>query len=101
MPELSHWKRLVDDRKQQTEHVASELRTQGMQATGHVSAAVEELLVRSRRRSEELREVVRSELRRPVDALGAAAQRFAAAREFATEYASAAVKLDVFGARRD
>lgn len=100
MPELSQWKRLVDDRRQRTEQVVSDLRTQGTQAASHVSGAVDALVAGSRRRNEELRQILGGELRRPLSVLSAATQRVGAAREFATEYVSAAVKLDAFGATR-
>lgn len=79
MPSTSDWKRLLEAgmqfsemRRAQARQLASDLVAQGHIARDQVQAAVEEILEMSRRRREELRELVRSEVRRQLGALGLA-----------------------------
>jgi len=79
MPQTPDWKRLVEAgtqftelRRAQARRLASDLVAQGQLARDQVQSAVEEILEMSRRRSEELRELVRAEVRRQLGALGLA-----------------------------
>jgi len=79
MPQTPDWKRLLETgmqftemRRAQARQLAAELVAQGQLARDQVASAVEEILDMSRRRSEELRELVRSEVQRQLSALGLA-----------------------------
>lgn len=99
MRERVQLKRLVDDGMLRTQRVMSELRAQGLDATSDASHAFGAMWLQTRRRTDGLRETVVGDLRRPWAALGTATQPVAAARAFAAEYVSAAVRLDAFGRR--
>jgi polyhydroxyalkanoate synthesis regulator phasin len=59
-------------RRSQARRLASELVAQGQLARDQVAAAVEEMMELSRRRTEDLRAIVRAEVQRQLGALGLA-----------------------------
>lgn len=88
MPQSLQWKRLFDngrqfteDRRSQARQLASELVAQGQHTTSQVSAAVEELFERSRRRTDDLQDTVRTGVQRQLSALGIATKDDVAALE--------------------
>ena len=99
MGDGSQWQRLVDEGRQRTTRLASQLRAEGAHATAQVSDALDQLLAGGRRRSVDVQQVLRADLQRSRDALSRATQPVSAAREFASEYVAAAVHLDAFGRR--
>ncbi|HEY5012442.1 MAG TPA: hypothetical protein VIK61_07035 [Acidimicrobiia bacterium] len=81
MPQGPDWKQLIETgmsftelRRSQARQIVSELVAQGQLAQDKASAAVDELLEFSRRRREDVREMVATEIQRQVRALGIATQ---------------------------
>lgn len=79
MPQGPDWKQLIETgmsftelRRSQARQIVSELVAQGQLAQDKASAAVDELLEFSRRRREDVREMVATEIQRQVRALGIA-----------------------------
>lgn len=79
MAQTSDLKRLIEVgqeftemRRSQAKRIVSDLVKQGQIARDQASGAVEELLDASRRRTEDLRDLVRSEVQRQLRALGVA-----------------------------
>ncbi|MGQ0824796.1 MAG: hypothetical protein ACT4OX_07190 [Actinomycetota bacterium] len=79
MPQAPDWKRYLEAgmqftemRRGQARQLATDLAAQGHLARDQVAATVDEMVAMSRRRSEELREIVRSEVQRQLGALGLA-----------------------------
>jgi polyhydroxyalkanoate synthesis regulator phasin len=79
MPQSPDWKRLLDTgaqftemRRSQARAVARDLVAQGHLARDQMSAAVDELLDLSRRRTEDLRKMVQKEVQRQLSSLGLA-----------------------------
>ena len=79
MPQGPDWKQLIETgmsftelRRSQARQIVSELVAQGQLAQDKASTAVDELLEFSRRRREDVREMVATELQRQVRALGIA-----------------------------
>src|SRR5947208_17029446 len=79
MPQTPDWKRLLDTgaqftemRRSQARAVARDLVAQGHLARDQMSAAVDELLELSRRRTEDLRKMVQKEVQRQLSSLGLA-----------------------------
>src|SRR5690242_7531290 len=73
------WKQLIETgmqftemRRSQAKRVAQELLAQGQIARDQVSSTVDELVEMSRRRTDELRNIVRHEVQRQLGALGLA-----------------------------
>jgi polyhydroxyalkanoate synthesis regulator phasin len=88
MPDTPDWKRALETgmeftelRRSQARQLASELVSQGQLARDQVSAAVDEIIELSRRRSDAFRSVVRSEVQRQLGALGLATKADLAALE--------------------
>src|SRR5690242_17926887 len=88
MPQQPDWKRVLETgmhftelRRSQARRVASDLVATGQLARGQLAAAVDELVELSRRRSEELRRVVRTEVDRQLSSLGLVTKRDLAALE--------------------
>ena len=88
MPQGSSWKRALETgmqvtemRRSQARAVANDLVAQGQLARDQMSAAVDELLDMSRRRTDELRKVVQKEVRRQLGAAGIATKADLAALE--------------------
>jgi polyhydroxyalkanoate synthesis regulator phasin len=82
MPPVPDWKRALDTgaqftelRRSQARKLASDLVAQGQLARSQVSAYVDELVEASRRRSEQLRAVVRAEVERQLGVIGVATKR--------------------------
>jgi len=82
MPQTPEWKRVLETgmqftelRRSQAHRLASDLVAQGQLARDQIGAAVDELIEISRRRSEELRAIVRTEVQRQLGALGLATKR--------------------------
>ena len=82
MPQSPDWKRVLDTgmhftelRRSQAHRLASDLVAQGQLARDQIGAAVDEIIEISRRRSEELRAIVSSEVQRQLGALGLATKR--------------------------
>jgi polyhydroxyalkanoate synthesis regulator phasin len=81
MAQTPDWKRYLEAGMQQTElrrsqarAVAAGLVEQGQLARDQVGAAVDEIVAMSRRRSDALREVVRSEVQKQLSSVGLATQ---------------------------
>jgi polyhydroxyalkanoate synthesis regulator phasin len=79
MPQGPDWKQLIETgmsftelRRSQARQIVSELVAQGQLAQDKAAAAVDELLEFSRRRREDVREMVATEIQRQVRALGIA-----------------------------
>ena len=79
MPQGPDWKRFMEAgmqftemRRSQARQLAAELVEQGQLARDQVSATVDEIVAMSRKRSEELRDLVRHEVQRQLGALGLA-----------------------------
>jgi polyhydroxyalkanoate synthesis regulator phasin len=82
MPPVPDWKRALDTgvhftevRRSQARKLASDLVSQGQLARSQVSAYVDTVVERSRRTSEELRSIVRSEVERQLGVIGIATKR--------------------------
>jgi polyhydroxyalkanoate synthesis regulator phasin len=82
MPPVPDWKRALDTgaqftemRRSQARKLASELVAQGQLARNQVSAYVDELVDASRRRREQLRAIVRTEVERQLGVIGVATKR--------------------------
>jgi polyhydroxyalkanoate synthesis regulator phasin len=78
-PSSPDWKQLLEVgmqftelRRSQARRIAADLVAQGQLARDQVGGAVEEIVEMSRRRTEEMRAVVRSEVQRQLGALGLA-----------------------------
>jgi polyhydroxyalkanoate synthesis regulator phasin len=81
MAQNPDWKRYLEAGMQQTElrrsqarGVAAGLVSQGQLARDQVSAAVDEIVAMSRRRSDALRDIVRSEVQKQLSSVGLATQ---------------------------
>lgn len=79
MAQSPDWKQLLEAgmqftemRRAQARRVAADLVAQGQLARDQVQSAVDEILEMSRRRTDELREMVRSEVQRQLGGLGLA-----------------------------
>ncbi len=79
MPQASDWKRALETgmqftelRRSQARAIVSDLVAQGHLAREQMTAAIDEVIDMSRRRSEELRKVVQKEVQRQLGALGLA-----------------------------
>lgn len=79
MAQTPDWKQLLEAgmqftemRRAQARRVATDLVAQGQLARDQVQTAVDEILEMSRRRTEDLREMVRSEVQRQLGGLGLA-----------------------------
>ena len=79
MPPVPDWKRALDTgaqftemRRSQARKLASDLVAQGQLAKNQVSAYVDELVDASRKRSEQLRSIVRTEVERQLGVIGVA-----------------------------
>jgi polyhydroxyalkanoate synthesis regulator phasin len=79
MPPVPDWKRALDTgaqftelRRSQARKLAADLVAQGQLAKNQVSAYVDELVEASRRRSEQLRAIVRTEVERQLRVIGVA-----------------------------
>ncbi len=82
MPPVPDWKRALDTgaqftelRRSQARKLASDLVAQGQLARNQMSAYVDELVEASRRRSEQLRSIVRAEVERQLGVIGVATKR--------------------------
>jgi polyhydroxyalkanoate synthesis regulator phasin len=82
MPQPPDWKRVLETgmhftelRRSQAHRLAIDLVAQGQLARDQIGAAVDELIEMSRRRSEELREIVSAEVQRQLGALGLVTKR--------------------------
>ena len=82
MPPVPDWKRALDTgaqftemRRSQARKLASDLVAQGQLARNQVSAYVDELVEASRKRSEHLRAIVRTEVERQLGVIGVATKR--------------------------
>jgi polyhydroxyalkanoate synthesis regulator phasin len=82
MPPVPDWKRALDTgaqftelRRSQARKLAADLVAQGQLARHQVGAYVDELVEASRRRSEQLRAIVRTEVERQLGAIGVATKR--------------------------
>jgi polyhydroxyalkanoate synthesis regulator phasin len=82
MPPVPDWKRALDTgaqftelRRSQARKLASDLVAQGQLARDQVSAYVDDLVEASRRRSEQLRAIVRAEVERQLGIIGVATKR--------------------------
>src|SRR5579862_6740763 len=82
MAQTPDWKRVLETgmhftemRRSQAYRVAADLVAQGQLARDQIGAAVDELVDMSRRRSEELRAVVSTEVQRQLGLIGFATQR--------------------------
>jgi polyhydroxyalkanoate synthesis regulator phasin len=76
MPQPPDWKRVLETgmnftevHRSQAQKIASDLVSQGQLARDQLGAAVDEIVDTSRRRSEELRKVVRAEVKRQLETL--------------------------------
>src|SRR5579862_1230798 len=79
MPETPDWKRVLETgmqftelRRSQAHRLATDLVARGQLARDQVGAAVDELIEMSRTRSEELRQIVSSEVQRQLGVIGLA-----------------------------
>ena len=79
MPQAPDWQRVLEAgmqftemRRTQARAVANDLVAQGHLARDQVSSAVDDILDISRRRTEDLRKIVRKEVQRQLSALGVA-----------------------------
>ena len=82
MPPVPDWKRALDTgahftevRRSQARKLASDLVAQGQLARNQVGAYVDALVERSRRSSEQLRTIVRTEVERQLGVIGVATKR--------------------------
>src|SRR5471032_1513647 len=82
MPQPPDWKRVLETgmhftelRRSQAHRLAIDLVAQGQLAREQIGAAVDELIEISRRRSEELRAIVSTEVQRQLGVLGLATKR--------------------------
>ena len=82
MPPVPDWKRALDTgahftevRRSQARQLASDLVSQGQLARNQVGAYVDELVERSKRTSEQLRAIVRTEVERQLGVIGVATKR--------------------------
>jgi polyhydroxyalkanoate synthesis regulator phasin len=82
MPPVPDWKRALDTgahftevRRSQARKLASDLVAQGQLARNQMSAYVDALVERSRRSSEQLRAIVRTEVERQLGTIGVATKR--------------------------
>ena len=82
MAPVPDWKRALDTgahftevRRSQARKLASDLVAQGQLARNQVGAYVDELVERSRRTSEQLRAIVRTEVERQLGVIGVATKR--------------------------
>ena len=88
MPQASDWRRVLETgmqftelRRSQARAIVSDLVAQGHLARDQMTAAVDEVLEMSRRRSEELRKVVQKEVQRQLGSVGLATKADLAALE--------------------
>ncbi len=88
MPQATDWKRALETgmqftelRRSQARAVVSDLVAQGHLAREHMTAAVDEVVEMSRRRSEELRKMVQKEVQRQLGSVGLATKADLAALE--------------------
>jgi polyhydroxyalkanoate synthesis regulator phasin len=88
MPQATDWKRALETgmqftelRRSQARAVVSDLVAQGHLAREHMTAAVDEVVEMSRRRSEELRKIVQKEVQRQLGSVGLATKADLAALE--------------------
>jgi polyhydroxyalkanoate synthesis regulator phasin len=88
MPQATDWKRALETgmqftelRRSQARAIVSDLVAQGHLAREHMTAAVDEVLEMSRRRSEELRRMVQKEVQRQLGSVGLATKADLAALE--------------------
>jgi polyhydroxyalkanoate synthesis regulator phasin len=88
MPQAPDWKRMLEAgsqftemRRSQARALAADLVAQGHLAREQMAQAVEELLEQSRRRTEDLRQLVQKEVQRQLGALGLATKADLAALE--------------------
>ena len=82
MPPVPDWKRALDTgahftevRRSQARKLASDLVSQGQLARNQMGAYVDALVERSRRSSEQLRAIVRTEVERQLGVIGVATKR--------------------------
>jgi polyhydroxyalkanoate synthesis regulator phasin len=82
MPPVPDWKRALDTgaqftemRRSQARKLASDLVAQGQLARNQVSAYVDDLVEASRKRSEQLRAIVRTEVERQLGVIGVATKK--------------------------
>jgi polyhydroxyalkanoate synthesis regulator phasin len=99
MAPVPDWKRVLDTgvsftelRRSQARKLAADLVAQGKLARNQVSAYVDELVEQSRKRSEELRSIVRTEVQRQLHAVGIATKDDLAALERRLKVANGAAK---------
>ena len=88
MPQASDWRRVMETgmqftelRRSQARAIVSDLVAQGHLAREQMSAAVDDVLEMSRRRSEDLRRLVQHEVQRQLGSLGLATKADLAALE--------------------
>jgi polyhydroxyalkanoate synthesis regulator phasin len=88
IPQSSDWQRVLETgmqftelRRSQARAIVSDLVAQGHLARGQMSAAVDEVVEMSRRRSDDLRKVVQNEVQRQLGSLGLATRADLAALE--------------------
>ena len=88
MPQATDWKRALETgmqftelRRSQARAIVSDLVAQGHLAREHMTAAVDEVVEMSRRRSEELRRMVQKEVQRQLGSVGLATKADLAALE--------------------
>jgi len=88
IPQSADWKRVMETgmqftelRRSQARSIVSDLVSQGHLARDQVTAAVDEVVEMSRRRSEELRKMVQNEVQRQLGSLGLATKADIAALE--------------------
>jgi polyhydroxyalkanoate synthesis regulator phasin len=88
VPQSSDWRRVMETgmqftelRRSQARTIVSDLVSQGHLARDQVSAAVDEVVLMSRRRSEDLRRMVQHEVQRQLGSLGLATKTDLAALE--------------------
>ena len=88
MPQATDWKRALETgmqftelRRSQARAIVSDLVAQGHLAREHMTAAVDEVVEMSRRRSEELRKMVQKEVQRQLGSVGLATKADLAALE--------------------
>ena len=88
LPERSDWKRVMETgmqftelRRSQARAIVSDLVAQGHLARDQMSAAVDEVVEMSRRRSDDLRKIVQTEVQRQLGSVGLATKADLAALE--------------------
>jgi polyhydroxyalkanoate synthesis regulator phasin len=88
MPQATDWKRALETgmqftelRRSQARAIVSDLVAQGHLAREHMTAAVDEVVEMSRRRSEDLRKMVQKEVQRQLGSVGLATKADLAALE--------------------